>query len=639
MSVESMTMVMLAGPEEMGNTAIEKLVVNKQFHPLNTIKTFGDEEKLLPLDSLNPFSELLAKACDVARSLNVELDYEEFSETEMVYSEVLDYLNKLSSRIESINAERDEKTKTIEHNRALCKQLSHYESLDVDLNILFTAKYQKLRFGRIPVEMFKECIDRVSARSDTYFITSGRSGRWVYGVYFALPLEYKEVDGIFATFGFERIRLDVNGDVETTAEEVDKRLNAEADAAEIRVDELNKELKAIKYAENDKILQTYSWLRFVSESINSNGCAGRKDGNFFILGWIPSENEEDYVNNCGEFSKIGCFLTPAKEIEDIEPPVKLKRGFLSSIYEPFVEMFGLPSKGEIDPRLFMLLTYTMLFGIMFGDVGQGLSLVLIGILLWKLKGVSLGRIIAICGISATAFGFVYGSVFGSEEILHGFKVLEGDNTMKILLVAVSVGVVLICICMILNIITGIRQRDIKKIFFSPNGLAGFVLYMGLAGGVMLQIIKGISVFTTPYILSVIVLPIILIYVGTPLSKLISGEEDWKPESVGMFLVEGFFELFETALGYLSNTLSFLRVGAFAISHAGMMMVVYLLSEGSGGHYSIGGLIFGNVLITILESVLVCIQVMRLHYYEMFGRFYESGGVKFSPKIINYKAVD
>ena len=94
-------------------------------------------------------------------------------------------------------------------------------------------------------------------------------------------------------------------------------------------------------------------------------------------------------------------------------------------------------------------------------------------------------------------------------------------------------------------------------------------------------------------------------------------------------------MFETLLSYISNTISFLRIGAYAISHAGMMLVVYLLS----GDTNIVGLVFGNILVAGLESVLVCIQVMRLHYYEMFGRFYESGGVKFSPKTINYKAAD
>ncbi len=415
---------------------------------------------------------------------------------------------------------------------------------------------------------------------------------------------------------------------------------SEIEQAEKRVAEIDAEYQEIRDQEQETLLLNYSWLRFMSDSVSNNTCAGRREGKFYILGWIPSSDEEEYLDHCAAYDDFGCFLTPPEEVEQIAPPVKMKKGFLSTIYEPFVEMFGLPKKGEVDPRLMMLITYTLLFGIMFGDAGQGLLLIVVGVLLWKLKNIALGRIIAMCGLSATLFGyFLYGSIFGDEEIIPGFHVLEGGNTMTILMGAVVLGIVLICICMVLNMITGIRQKNLQKILFSPNGLAGFVLYMGLAGGVMLNILKGINLFTTPFILLVIVLPVLLIYAGSPLAKLLSGQKDWKPESVGMFFVEGFFELFETALAYLSNTLSFLRVGAFAISHAGLMMVVYLLSAHSGGGYSIGGLIFGNLFITLLESVLVCIQVMRLHYYEMFGRFYESGGVKFAPKTVDYKAAD
>ncbi len=641
MSVESMTMVMIAGPENMGNSAIENLVVNKEFHAENTIKTLAEVDKLLPLDSSNPYSEQLAKACEVARSLDIELDYREFSNSNLELNGVSEYISKLSSHITQLNAEKETKNKTIENNTIVCKQLSHYASFDVELSSLFTMRYQKIRFGRIPSEMYSECVAKANLRPDVYYISSLRTGRWVYGAYFALPQQYQEVDELFASMGFERIHIDVDGNIESTAEEVFNRLKAETEHADLRIKEIDAELEVLKSTEFEKLLETYSWLRFFSDSINTNTCAGRREGKFYIIGWIPTENEEEYVSDCESHSGFGCFLTPADELEDINPPIKMKKGYFSGIYEPFVEMFGLPRKGELDPRMFMLITYTLLFGIMFGDAGQGFSLVIVGLLLWKFKDMWLGRIIAICGISATLFGFLYGSFFGSEDVIKGlnFKVLESANTMKMLMIAVSLGIVLIAICMILNIITGIRQKDIKKIFFSPNGLSGFVLYLGLAGGVMLQMLKGINVFTTPYILLVIILPLFLILAATPLSKLLTGQEDWKPESIGMFFVEGFFELFETLLAYLSNTLSFLRVGAFAIIHAGMMMVVYLLSSSAGGGHSIGGLIFGNVFVIVLESVLVCIQVMRLHYYELFGRFYEGGGVKFSPKTINYKAAE
>lgn len=639
MSVESMTMVMIAGPEKMGNTAIENLVVNREFHPENTIKTLAEVEKLLPLDASNPYADQLAKVCELARSLDIELNYRDFTEAELELSSVSGYISGISAHIAEIDTELVEKSKVIEGKTAAIKQLSHYESFDVVLKSLFTMRYQKFRFGRIPIAMFKKCFEIIKARPDVFFIESGRSGRWVYGAYFALPADFKATYELLEKMGFERVRIDVDGDIESSVEQVYKRLKDEVQEADQRIEVLEEERETIKNAEQEKLLLCYSWLRFMSDSINTNTCAGRREGRFYLLGWIPTDKQEEYAKECESYSGFGCFLTPSDEMKTIDPPVKLKKGFFSSIYEPFVEMFGLPGKGEIDPRLFMAFTYTLLFGIMFGDVGQGLVLVVLGLLLWRLKDLSLGRIIALCGLSATAFGFVYGSIFGSEEIIDGFKVLEGNNTMSILMITVGVGMVLISVCMVLNMITGVRQKDVKKIFFSPNGLAGLVMYDGLAGGMMLQIVKGTNVFTTPFILVAIVLPLLLIFAGAPLSKLLTHQEDWKPESVGMFFVEGFFELFETMLAYLSNTLSFLRVGAFAISHAGMMMVVYLLSQGADGGYSIGGLIFGNILITGLEAVLVCIQVMRLHYYEMFGRFYESGGVKFSPKTINYKAAD
>jgi len=284
----------------------------------------------------------------------------------------------------------------------------------------------------------------------------------------------------------------------------------------------------------------------------------------------------------------------------------------------------------------MAITYTLIFGVMFGDVGQGACLAVIGFLLWKLKGMWLGRMISLCGLSSSVMGFIYGSVFGSEEIIDGFHVLKNGNTMKILLMAVGIGVVLLLLCMLLNIITGIRQKDIRKIFFSPNGVAGFILYAGLAAGLSLKLMRGIDIMTTPYIILVIVVPLLLLVGATPLSKLLTGQKDWKPDSIGMFFVEGFFELFETLLSYVSNTVSFLRIGAYAISHAGMMMVVYMLSAGAGGE-SLFGLILGNILITGLEAALVSIQVLRLEFYELFGRFYMGGGRKFTPVEIDYKA--
>ena len=98
----------------------------------------------------------------------------------------------------------------------------------------------------------------------------------------------------------------------------------------------------------------------------------------------------------------------------------------------------------------------------------------------------------------------------------------------------------------------------------------------------------------------------------------------------MFLVQGFFELFETLLSYFSNTLSYVRIGAFAVSHAASMEVVLMLSGAEDGAPNLFGIILGNVVVCALEGLIVGIQVLRLEYYEMFSRFYKGSGREFKP---------
>ncbi|MDR1130917.1 MAG: hypothetical protein LBL15_00670 [Oscillospiraceae bacterium] len=636
MSVEAMAMVTISGPEKMVETAIKKLVLNRQFHPESAVRILAGAKALSPFDAVNPYADPLASALDLAKMLDIAPDYRDFSGSEYSLKDISAFLEALSAKLAGLRGERETDALLVKNNAILADQLSHFSSFNVELHDLFAMKYLKFHFGRLPAETYRDCMKIIDGRPDVYFVTSGQDDRWYYGAYFALLDTAVKIEAIFSSMGFERMRIDVNGSAESTANELLARLNAERADAETRIGEIDAELAGIRNGQSETLLSYYSWLRFENDAFEMLSCVGRRHGRFHIVGWIPKNGSEDYARECEAYDGFACFLTHPGELCENQPPVKLKKGLLSAIYQPYLEMYGLPAYGEIDPRLFLALTYTFIFGIMFGDVGQGLVLGLAGGLLWKLKKLWLGRIVALCGMSAMVFGFVYGSVFGNERLLPGFKVLEGDNTMKMLIAAIAIGVALISVCMIMNIINGIRQKDVRKAVLSPNGLAGAVMYIGIAAGAAVQLTTGRRVFSSVYIILIAVVPLFLIFASAPLTKLIKGEKDWLPESLVMFFVEGFFELFETLLAYVSNTISFLRVGAYAISHAGMMMVVYLLSSGSGDGYNIIGLIFGNLLVTGLETLLVCIQVLRLEYYELFGRFYAGGGVKFSPKIIDYR---
>lgn len=636
MSVEAMMMVTITGPQSMTDAALKSLVVNRQIHMENAITAMEKVRRLMPIDTQNPYAELLTRAKSIMEKTGIKPEYRSFDNLDHDEASAEKYLVSLSERLEKNRSAREKAAAELQSDAVLSQQLEHFSNIDVELKSLLELKYVKIRFGRLPDDGYDNLIRKINERGDVYYIDAGHTEHWIYGAYCTLPQESTRVDGIFTSAGFERIHLAIteDEDVTDTIAGTLKRIANESSGNKELISGLDKQYAELIAGEKEKFLTIWSWLKYVNEARELRANVGVRHDKFYIVGWVPKALSEAYAKECESYDGFGCSLSEPKGKKELSPPVKFKKGLLSSIYQPFVEMYGLPAYGEIDPRFFMALTYTLIFGVMFGDVGQGACLFLVGLLLWKLKGIWLARILSICGITSTIMGFVYGSVFGSENILDGFHVLEDGNAMKILVVAIGIGVVLLLVCMILNIITGIRQKDVKKIFFEPNGLAGFILYGGIAFAAVELLLFDKNLITAPYIICVVLIPLLAILGATPLTKLINGEKDWMPRSIGMFFVEGFFELFETLLSYVSNTISFLRVGAYTVSHAGMMMVVYLLSGGD----SIFGIVLGNILITALEAALVCIQIMRLEFYEMFGRFYVGGGRKFAPTEIDYTAV-
>ena len=159
------------------------------------------------------------------------------------------------------------------------------------------------------------------------------------------------------------------------------------------------------------------------------------------------------------------------------------------------------------------------------------------------------------------------------------------------------------------------------------------LYAGLLTAAVSTLAFGVNLFTPAYVLPVLILPLVLMLLREPLSHLLAKNPHWREFSVGEVLGTGFFELFETLLSYLTNTLSFMRVGAYAITHVGLMPVVHMLAGLAG----VLILVLGNAFVMGFEGLLVGIQVLRLEFYELFGRFYDDGGIPFVPNKIDYAA--
>ena len=184
-----------------------------------------------------------------------------------------------------------------------------------------------------------------------------------------------------------------------------------------------------------------------------------------------------------------------------------------------MDLYGLPSYDEIDPTPFVALTYILLFGIMFGDLGQGLLVSVTGYLMWKLKRMPLGRILIPCGISSAVFGMVFGSVFGFEHWLDpmyqamGFaekpiEVMQPSTTNVIIYSAVGIGIFLMLAAILINIYSSVKRKHWENAFFGFNGVAGLIFYGGIVVGFGGQVVFGWQIVTPLYIVLVIALPLL-----------------------------------------------------------------------------------------------------------------------------------
>ena len=369
-------------------------------------------------------------------------------------------------------------------------------------------------------------------------------------------------------------------------------------------------------------------------------CTRQKDREvFYILcGWMSRQDAQSFQRDIAEDPSLYCFVESGDSQGHGDPPTKLKNPKVFKPFEMFIRMYGLPSYHEMDPTIFVALTYIVIFGAMFGDAGQGLCLAVGGFLLYHFKKIDLAAIIGTAGICSTIFGLLFGSIFGFEDVIPALW-LRPTTAMAdvpflgklntVFVVAIGFGMFLILLTMIFHIVNGIRNHDVENIWFDQNAVAGLVFYGSLVA-VILLFSSGHALPATVVLVVMFGVPLLIIMLKEPLTRFVTKQSPAIEGGKAMFFVQSFFELFEVMLSYLSNTLSFIRIGAFAISHASMMEVVLMLAGAEAGTPNWLVIILGNIFVTGMEGLIVGIQVLRLEYYEMFSRFYNGGGKPFKP---------
>ena len=386
---------------------------------------------------------------------------------------------------------------------------------------------------------------------------------------------------------------------------------------------------------------------------------------YVVVGWVPTENLELLTQRLKQASPEILIETIPTERSGHHSnvPVALTTNRWLRPIQMLVTTYGRPSYGELDPTWLLALTFPLLFGAMFGDLGQGLVLLILGILIDRgiiLKGMSsLGLLIAYCGASAAIFGFLYGSIFGFEghliEEYLGFHfeapwLSPIHEILPVLSLAIDAGIVILLLSFLLGIFNNIRARDWPHLVFGHTGLVMFVFYLAFLAllgsflgttAIAPRVAVAIASLPLPWTLVAIVFGILVMFSGA-LRNWMEGHRPVEGSGVGgflMFLVQSFMDLFESLISLLSNTLSFVRVGAFAVAHGGLSLAIFALA---GEEPDLGfwiTIIIGNLFIIGFEGLIVGIQTMRLHYYEILGKFFHGGGMRFEPLTLTPRKED
>jgi V/A-type H+-transporting ATPase subunit I len=389
-----------------------------------------------------------------------------------------------------------------------------------------------------------------------------------------------------------------------------------------------------------------------------------------VRGWVPRRRFAETVKGLSAITggRIAIRAWDPEEVPEIRAgtakvPVSLRHGKFTRSFERMVFSYGVPLYGTIDPTPFVAVVFVLLFAIMFGDVGQGFVALLIGLAIssGRFKGLEryrqkhFGGVFTAVGVASMVTGLLYGSFFANEVVLepltrwlstlilgrpvdHFVTVTGSGRIIAFFGFTIAVGALINSVGLIINIVNQVRLRNWEKAFFAKTGLAGAVFFWyALSAAIRLVLGARIGGFD----LLPLALPLLVIFFRAPLARLAAGRRPVLTEGLFSFIMEGIVEILESLTYYVSNSVSFLRVAAFAMAHAVLSVIVFELSGMVAA--APGGVVFqvlivliGNAIIIVLEGLIVTIQVVRLQYYEFFSKFFTETGEAFTPFTLDPK---
>ncbi|MBQ7159234.1 MAG: ATPase [Treponema sp.] len=569
---------------------------------------------------------------------------------------------KLITDIEEIHARELKQAEEVKRIKDANGEAHAFANLKVPYAELDHLSFLSLRVGRIDPKLLDEIKAELEGRAvivplgddkSRVLAASSKKAR------FALDNELKK-------FGF--INMEIPKDFKGVPDDVLLSLAQEQEKAEAvlaTIAEEKRNFATTHEAVLKALLAKFSiggQIQTVRNSLEATSLVYR------ITGWIPESDSHQMMNDLDKLTegRIAIRVYKPQEVPSVirgeeKVPVKLKHGKLVGAFERMIFSYGSPLYGNIDPTPFVAMFFTLLFGIMFGDAGQGLVFFLAGLLMaFKVVNVSgwnkFAPIFMAIGCSSMVMGVLTGEFFATESVLEPFAMwvtgLFGDprspivnfsptgpNYIKMIFgifgVTIGIGFIINTVGLIINIINNISHRHFGKALFGKTGLAGACFFWY----VVAFAIRIVAFKHSPAVYDWVIIGILVFFAafGEPFERLVDGETPVLENGVGSMIIGGVVEIIELVSTYLSSSISFVRVGAFALAHAVLGFIIYMMTEMVGGIGGVLILVIGNAIVIVLEGMIVAIQVVRLQYYEFFSKFFNETGREFKPFVFEYKS--
>ena len=611
--------------------------------------------------SENPERDLFARLQEARSFLNIaDISSPDLKSSSSAGKNEIEAAENFLASVEALKKRESAALEELHRVKESKEEAESFKNLKVPFSELDHLSFLSLKIGKIDPNLFDELSVSVGNRAIVIPLGSDKSKIMAASskkARFSLDTELKK-------FGF--VPFEIPADFKGVPDDVLEGLSAKLEESQKNLDYIEEEKQNMAKAHEKLLRSLLASFAIASQIVDVENSLESTSLVYRMTGWLPASDCHEMMKDLDKLTegRIAIRVYNPHEVPSVlsgteQVPVRLKHGKLVASFERMIFSYGSPVYGSIDPTPFVALFFTILFGIMFGDAGQGFIFLLLGLLM-NFKVVKVGGwnkfapIFMAIGCSSMIMGVLTGEFFGTEKVLEPLALaitgIFGEPHSPILHlmpdgsphsiktmfmffgVTVGVGFIINSIGLVINIVNNLLMHRVGKALFGKNALSGAVFFWYVVAMVIRLLAFGHAVSSTD--IAVICITLLLTIFCEPIHRAIEKEKPIFENGLFTGIIEAVVELLETLISYMSNSISFIRVGAFGLAHAVLGFIILTLSEMAGPAYLLV-MVIGNAIVVVLEGMIVAIQVIRLQYYEFFSKFFNETGREFKPFAFNY----